>query len=154
VPTSALTVVAVFHPDYPQPILLYTDCLELSAQQMYEAYCSRWGIELIPQTAKTLQGLGREFVHTKTSCERLPVLALVSATLLNAVSAVCAPLPAGYWDRAPQATPGRLAKHFLKVNIPVPAQLSKKNSSTTQLTAGYAARLQTPAQIHASVALH
>lgn len=113
---------------------------------MYDAYFARWSIELIPQTAKTVQGLGREFVHAETSCARLPVLALVSATLLNAVAAGCAPLPTGFWDRTPQATPGRLAKHFLKVSIPVPPQLSKKNSATAHLPVGYAARRLPPTQ--------
>lgn len=143
---TPLTVVTVTHPDYTRPLLLYTDCVDLSAQQMYDAYFARWSIELIPQTAKTVQGLGREFVHAETSCARLPVLALVSATLLNAVAAGCAPLPTGFWDRTPHATPGRLAKHFLKVSIPVPPQLSKKNSATAHLPVGYAARRLPPTQ--------
>ncbi|MBV7336964.1 hypothetical protein KFU94_53805 [Chloroflexi bacterium TSY] len=53
-------------------------------------------------------GLHRQFVHADEACFRLPELGLLAGNLLSHLAASLPPIPTGYWDREPQATPGRL----------------------------------------------
>jgi len=49
-----LQVVAIYHPDFDDPLLLGTPVLELTAQSLLAIYPERWPIEGIPQTGKYL----------------------------------------------------------------------------------------------------
>ncbi|MBV7328990.1 hypothetical protein KFU94_55535 [Chloroflexi bacterium TSY] len=55
-------------------------------------------------------GLHRQFVHADEACFRLPELGLLAGNLLSHLAASLPPIPTGYWDREPQATPGRLRR--------------------------------------------
>jgi len=88
-------------------------------------------------------GLHRQFVFADESCFRLPELSLIAGVLLTYLAAVLPPIPSGFWDRSPAATPGRLRRLLqqadfstLPVNDP---QLRKKNSMTFHLPKGIAA---------------
>ena len=130
---TPLNIIVLYDPAYKTPALYVTDVLSLQAADIYAIYPCRWPIELIPQTGKTLLGGGTEFVHSSTSSARLPFLVMVMAVVLNVSAACIPPLPTGYWDRKPTVTPGRLAKHLMKVGLPPPSHLSKKNSPTSHL---------------------
>lgn len=130
---TPLNLIVIYDPAYQTPAIYVTDVLTLQPADIYTMYPCRWPIELIPQTGKTLLGGGTTFVHSQTSSARLPCLLMMMAVLLNVGAACLPPLPTGYWDRKPTGTPGRLAKHLMKVGMPPPSQLSKKNSKTSHL---------------------
>ncbi|MEZ4708554.1 MAG: hypothetical protein R3A44_15200 [Caldilineaceae bacterium] len=60
--------------------------------------------------AKQMIGLHRQFVFAEDSCFRLPELALLAGNVLTHCAALLPPVPSGFWDRAPKATPGRLRR--------------------------------------------
>ncbi|MEZ4711273.1 MAG: hypothetical protein R3A44_29010 [Caldilineaceae bacterium] len=70
-----------------------------------------------PLAAKQMIGLHRQFVFAEDSCFRLPELALWLAMCLPTVLRSC-PVPSGFWDRAPKATPGRLRRLLSRAIFP------------------------------------
>jgi len=136
-----LQVVAIYHPDFDDPLLLGTPVLELTAESLLAIYPERWPIEGIPQTGKYLLsgGGGRHYVHHSTAITRLPALTMIFGSLLKYLAAISPPIRSGFWDRIVKPTYGRLVKHLKKVGLPLSSQLSKKASVTAHLPLGYEA---------------
>jgi len=126
-------------PLYQKPLLLATD-LALSAELIYLIYHDRWAVEQPPLAAKQMLGCQRQFVFAPEACYRLPELALLVGNMLTYLAACLPPLPSGFWDRTPKATPGRLRRLLASANFPnladfVP-ELRKKNSVSDHLPNG------------------
>jgi hypothetical protein len=136
-----LQVVAIHHPDFPDPVLLGTPVLALTAESLLAIYPERWPIEGIPQTGKYLLsgGGGRHYIHHSTAIQRLPALTMIFGSLFKYLAAISPPIRSGFWDRIVKPTYGRLLKHLKKVGLPISSQLSKKASSTAHLPLGYEA---------------
>ena len=137
-PTFAIYV---FHdPLYKQPLVLATNLTKIKAETAYHIYRDRWPVEQPPLAAKQMIGLHRQFVFAAESCFRLPELSLVAGAILTYTAAVLPPIPSGFWDRTPAATPGRLRRILMQADFPtlllVDPQLRKKNSVTTHLPKG------------------
>jgi len=136
-PTFAIHVFA--DPLYDKPLLLATD-LMLNAELIYQIYRERWPVEHPPLAAKQMVGLHRQFVFAPQSCFRLPELALLAGNILTHTAAILPPMPSGFWDRTPQATPGRLRRVLAHAVFPNLAdfdpQLRKKNSLSDHLPKG------------------
>ena len=87
----------------------------------------------------------RQFVHAPESVQRLTELALLAGSILSFLAATFPPLPSGFWDQHPKATPGRfrrmlIGKPFPK-DAPLSGQLREKHSVTDHLPKGFLARL-------------
>jgi hypothetical protein len=138
---QALKVVAIYHPDYENPLLLGTPLLALTPKSLMEIYPERWPIEGIPQTGKYLLsgGGGRHYVHHPNAMVRLPALSMIFGSLFKYIAAISPPIRSGFWDRVVKPTYGRLLKHLKKVGLPLSGQLSKKASVTAHLPVGYEA---------------
>ena len=131
----------LFHdPLYKQPLLLATNLNHVQPETVFHIYRDRWTVEQPPLAAKQMVGLHRHFVSAPDSCFRLPELSLVAGSLLTYLAAVLPPVPSGFWDRAPQPTPGRLRRLLAQENFQSLAvetgQLRKKNSVTAHLPKG------------------
>ena len=85
-------------------------------------------------------GLHRQFVFADEARFRLPELALLVGNILAHTAASLPPLPAGFWDRSPQATPGRLRRVLARAIFPTltdfDPELRKKNSVSDHLPKG------------------
>ena len=130
-----------FDPLYTKPLILATD-LALQPETLMAIYLDRWPVEHPPLAAKQMVGLHRQFVFAPEACFRLPELALLAGTILAYVAAVSPPIPTGFWDRQPQATPGRLRRLLGQVDFPnmteFDPEVRKKNSVTGHLPKGVA----------------
>jgi hypothetical protein len=136
-----LKVMAIYDPDYDQPLLVGTPLLALTPQAAYKIYVSRWPVEGLPQAGKYILsgGTGTHYVHHPTAMQRLPMLSLIFGSLLKYVAATLPPFRTGFWDRVVKPTYGRLLRHLKKVGIPLSSQLFKKESVTAHLPVGYEA---------------
>jgi hypothetical protein len=136
-----LKVVAIYHPDYDDPLLLGTPLTQLEPESLADIYPERWPIEGIPQTGKYLLsgGGGRHYVHHQQAVTRLPALTMIFGALFKYLAATAPPIRTGFWDRAAKPTYGRLTRHLKKVGLPLSSQLSKKASVTAHLPLGYEA---------------
>ena len=134
-----LQVIAIYDPDYDDPLLVGTPMLSLQPDAARQIYLSRWPIEGLPQTGKYILsgGTGTHYVHHPTAMERLPILSLLFGSLLKYVAATLPPFRTGFWDRVAKPTYGRLLRHLKKVGIPLSSQLFKKESVTAHLPVGY-----------------
>lgn len=138
---AATFVIHVFHdPCYQQPLVLATNLTDCQPQTAYHIYRDRWTVEQAPLAAKQMVGLHRQFVFAPEACFRLPELSLIAGAILAYSAAVAPPIPSGFWDRTPAATPGRLRRLLrtvdfssLPLNNP---QLRKKNSVSSHLPKG------------------
>ena len=85
-------------------------------------------------------GLHRQFVFAPEACYRLPELALLAGSILTHVAAVLPPVPSGFWDRKPKATPGRLRRLLAEADFPnfdaFDPQLRKRSVVTAHLHKG------------------
>ena len=137
-------VYAIYDPNFEEPWLLATP-VELQASSVRAIYRDRWPVEQIPLSAKQMVGAHRQFVHADESIQRLPELALLAGSILSFLAATVPAIPAGFWDRKPKRTPGRLRRTLMGKPFPkdyqFPGQLRKKNSVTAHLPKGNAARL-------------
>lgn len=126
-------------PRYKKPLILATD-LKLDPESIFCIYRDRWTVEQPPLAAKQMIGLHRQFVFAPETCFRLPELALLAGSILSYTAAVLPPIPTGFWDRKPQATPGRLRRLLGQAVFPnlveLHPQLRKKNSVTDHLPKG------------------
>ena len=137
------TIYVYRDPLYPKPWVLATD-LALSAETVYLVYRDRWsrpgGTRHPPLAAKQMIGLHRQFVFAAEARFRLPELALLVGNILAHTAACLPPLPAGFWDRSPQATPGRLrrvlARAIFSALTAFDPELRKKNSVSDHLPKG------------------
>lgn len=138
---TALKVIAIYHPQYDDPLLLGTPLLALEPQAASKVYVTRWPVEGLPQTGKYILsgGGGTHYVHHPIAMQRLPILTLTFGSLLKYVAATLPPFRTGFWDRAAKPTYGRLLRHLKKVGIGLSEQLFKKASSTDHLPIGYEA---------------
>lgn len=145
---ASFRIVAIFDPRYKEPLLVATN-LTVSAEALWRLYRDRWAVEQLPLAAKPMLGCERSFVSGKESRFRLPELALLAGNLLSYVAATTAPVATGFWDRAANATCGRLRRTLAKAHFAEFAcageQLRKKNSVTAHLVTGAAGRRQTRA---------
>jgi len=127
-------------PDYEDPLILATDIQFRMVQTPYLLYNDRWTAEHPPLAAKQMIGLHRHFVFAPESCFRLPELAFIVGSILTLVSASNDPIPSGFWDRKPKATPGRLRNALRAADFPTFAQfdpqIRKKNSVFHHLPKG------------------
>jgi len=142
------TIVVIFHPSFPQPMLLImTTPLTLTAQQAHAFYMDRWGVEQPPLAAKQMLGAHRQFVFADEARQRLPELSLLAGSILSYVAACETAIPTGFWDRAPKPTPGRLRRALTKVHFPadfpLPERLREKHSRTDHLPKGIMAHRRT-----------
>ena len=126
-------------PHYTKPLILATD-LALKPATVFAIYLDRWPVEQPPLAAKQMVGLHRQFVFASEACFRLPELAFLAGAILAYVATVSPPLPTGFWDRKPQATPGRLRRLLAQMHFPnmtdFDPQLRKKNSVSIHLPKG------------------
>jgi hypothetical protein len=136
-PTFAIHV--LYDPLYKKPLVLATD-VALAAELIYLIYRERWPVEHPPLAAKQMIGLHRQFVSAPESRFRLPELALLAGNLLTHVAAILPPVPSGFWDRLPKATPGRLRRLLARAIFPnlteIQAEFRKKNSVFDHLPKG------------------
>jgi hypothetical protein len=133
------TIHVFYDPLYQKPLLLATD-LGLNAELIYLIYRDRWPVEHPPLAAKQMLGCHRQFVFAPEACFRLPELALLVGNMLTYLAAILPPSPAGFWDRTPKATPGRLRRLLARANFPNLAdfepELRKKNAVSDHLPKG------------------
>jgi hypothetical protein len=133
------TCLVLFDPRYQEPLVLVTN-LTASGAVLYALYRDRWPIEQWPLAAKQIVGAARQFVFAPESRQRLPELALLAGAILSYGAATAPALPTGFWDRKPQATPGRLRRVLARVHFSelghLPASFRKKASPTGHLRTG------------------
>jgi hypothetical protein len=138
--THTFSLYAFVDPLYTKPLILATDESDLMPKTVFQIYLDRWPVEQPPLAAKQMIGFHRQFVSAPEACFRLPELALLVGSMLSYVAAVSPPIPTGFWDRKPQATPGRLRRLLAKVDFPnisdFDPQLRIKASVTHHLPKG------------------
>jgi hypothetical protein len=144
-PNNPTFDVYAFHdPLFKQPWLLATPLL-LQPASVRAIYTDRWPVEQLPLSAKQMVGAHRQFVHHPETIQRLPELALLAGSLLSFLAATLPAIPAGFWDKHPKPTPGRLRRTLLgqpfPKDCPLPSQFRQKQSATDHLLKGYSARL-------------
>lgn len=134
-----LKIMAIYDPDYDDPLLVGTPLLSLQPEAARQIYIARWPVEGLPQTGKYILsgGTGTHYVHHPMAMKRLPILSLIFGSLLKYVAATLPPFRTGFWDRTVKPTYGRLLRHLKKVGIPLSSQLFKKESVTVHLPIGY-----------------
>lgn len=136
---AGFNIIALHDPRYPKPLLLATS-LKLDGPTLKALYADRWPVEQLPLSAKQMLGAARQFVHADESVQRLPELSILAGAILTYVAAKLPPLPTGFWDRAPKATPGRLRRLLFgqpfPANLPLPARIRRKCSLTDHLPKG------------------
>lgn len=134
-----LKIIAIYDPDYDEPLLVGTPLITLHPKAARQIYIARWPVEGLPQTGKYILsgGTGTHYVHHPMAMERLPILSLIFGSLLKYVAATLPSFRTGFWDRVVKPTYGRLLRHLKKVGIPLSSQLFKKESVTAHLPVGY-----------------
>ncbi|HXW00205.1 MAG TPA: hypothetical protein VEC93_17430 [Anaerolineae bacterium] len=133
-------------PWYRDPLVLGAT-VRLRPLTSFALYQDRWPVEQVPLAAKHMIGAHRQFVFAYQSIQRWPELALIVGSILTYLAAALPPIPTGFWDKQPKATPGRLRRLLARVNFPkdypfVP-QLRKKEAVTDHLPKGVAAYRRT-----------
>jgi hypothetical protein len=151
-PAAATFSLYVFHdPLYKHPLVLATNLVNVQPQTVFHLYRDRWPVEQPPLAAKQMIGLHRQFVFAVASCFRLPELSLLAGAVLTYLAAVLPPVPAGFWDRSPKPTPGRLRRLLAQADFPTlldeELQLRKKNSVTAHLPKGIDAHRRRPCAV-------
>lgn len=150
-PQTPFAVLAVHDPRYPAPLLLATDG-DLTAAWQRDLYGDRWAIEQLPLCAKQMLGAQRQWVFGEETRYRLPELAVLAGAVLSYAAASGEAIPTGFWDRSPQATPGRLRRVLSQAEIPqsfeFPDQLRKKRSVTDHLPKGILGHRRSAAASH------
>jgi hypothetical protein len=133
------TCLVFFDPRYQEPLVLVTN-LPLTGEVAYALYRDRWPIEQWPLSAKQMLGAARQFVFAPDSRQRLPELALLAGTIVSYVAATEPARATGFWDRAPQRTPGRLRRVLRQGDyshlLGLPPSFRKKASPTAHLPKG------------------
>jgi len=74
-------------------------------------------VEGLPLWAKQMLGAARQLVFAPESRQRLPEVVLLAGSILAYTAATLPALPTGFWDRTPQATPGRLRRLLARVHF-------------------------------------
>lgn len=129
-------------PLYDTPLVLATT-LRLRSKTAFALYQDRWPVEQVPLAAKQMVGAHRQFVFAAQSCLRWPALALIVGGILTYLAAALPPIPTGFWDKQPKATPGRLRRLLNRADFPKDypflPQLRKKRVVNDHLPKGVAA---------------
>jgi hypothetical protein len=135
-------------PLYDTPLILATT-LRLRPATSFALYQDRWPVEQVPLAAKHMVGAHRQFVFAPQSCQRWPELALIVGSILTYLAAALPPIPTGFWDKQPKATPGRLRRLLTRADFPkdypFSPQLRKKRVVNDHLPKGVAAHRRTKA---------
>jgi len=143
---DTFTIYVFEDPLYQTPLLLATT-LRLQPVTSFGLYQDRWPVEQVPLAAKHMIGAHRQFVFAHQSCQRWPELALLVGGILTYLAAALPPIPTGFWDKQPKATPGRLRRLLVRVDFPKDypfgPQLRKKRAVTDHLPKGVAAHRRT-----------
>jgi hypothetical protein len=138
--SPTFTVVAIHDPRHREPLLLATS-LPLSPRTVRDCYRDRWPVEQLPLAAKQMLGAARQFVHAPETCQRLPELSLLAGAVLSYAAATAPAIPTGFWDRHPQAPPGRLRRRLARTpfphDFPLPTRIREKASVTGHLRTGH-----------------
>jgi hypothetical protein len=133
-------IVAIHDPRWTEPLLLASP-LAVSARALRDLYLDRWPVEQVPLAAKQMLGAGRQFVSAPETCQRLPELALLAGAILTYAAATQPAVPAGFWDRRPRPTPGRLRRVLgpagFPSDFPFPARIREKAAVTAHLPKGF-----------------
>jgi hypothetical protein len=133
-------LVAFHDPRWREPLLLASP-LTIAPRALRDLYLDRWPVEQLPLVGKQLLGAARQFVSAPETCQRLPELALLAGAVLSYAAATQPPVPTGFWDRRPRATPGRLrrvlARAAFPTEFPLPARIRQKASVTDHLPTGF-----------------
>lgn len=140
-PNAQTYSIYVYHdPLYKSPLVLATGLSVKQLETPYLIYRDRWPVEHPPLAAKQMIGLHRLFVFASESCFRLPELGFLAGSILTHTAAMLPPLPTGYWDRTPKATPGRLRRLLARADFPnlalIDPQLREKASVSAHLPKG------------------
>jgi len=133
-------IVAIHDPRWTEPLLLASP-LALPARTLRDLYLDRWPVEQLPLAAKQMIGAARQFVSAPETCQRLPELALLAGSILTYAAATQPALPAGFWDRRPLPTPGRLRRVLAQLpfpqDFPLPPRIRRKAVVTDHLPTGF-----------------
>jgi hypothetical protein len=111
-PRTPIDVVRVDDPAYKRPLLIGTTAQELTTEEIRTASGHRWPVETNFYVAQGTCAMDMPRAWTALAVERRISLALLAGSLLQAIAAVCAPLPMGPWDRKPARSAGRLANYL------------------------------------------
>ena len=138
--SPTFSVYAIHDPRFRAPLLLAT-ALALPARTIRDCSVDRWPVEQLPLAAKQMLGAARQFVHAPETCQRLPALTLLAGAILSYTAATAPAIPTGFWDRRPQATPGRLRRCLARTpfpqDFPLPARIRAKAAITSHLRTGF-----------------
>jgi hypothetical protein len=139
----------------PAPVLIARTPLLLGATlrlrpvTSFSLYQDHWPVEQGPLAAKHMIGAHRQFVFVLQSCLRWPELALIAGGILTYLAAALPPVPTGFWDKQPKATPGRLRRLLAQADFPKDypflPQLRKKRVVTDHLPKDVAAHRRSKA---------
>jgi hypothetical protein len=133
--------IVIHDPRYPEPLLLLTN-LAINGAVAVALYQDRWPIEQVPLSGKQMLGAHRQYVFADESRQRLPEIALLAGSILSYGAATSPAVATGFWDRRPQATPGRLRRVLARAPLSevawLPGRLRKKASRTAHLPKGVA----------------
>jgi hypothetical protein len=137
-------------PLYRDPLVLGVT-VRLQPLTSFSLYQDRWPVEQVPLAAKHMIGAHRQFVFADQCIQRWPELALIVGTILTYLAAALPPIPTGFWDKQPKATPGRLRRLLASVDFPkdypFAPQLRKKEAVTDHLPKGVLAHRRTKALV-------
>lgn len=126
-------------PAYSKPLLLGYN-FEAKPETIFSLYLDRWPVEQIALAAKQMMGLGRQFVFSWVTVQRLPELSMLAGNILTYLAAVLPPLSTGFWDRKPKRTPGRLRRALNRDGFPKEyefnGRIREKKSVTGHLSKG------------------
>lgn len=111
-PQTIIDVVRIDDPAYNRPFLLGTNARELTTAEIRQGYGHRWPVETNFYVAEETTAMEKPRAWTEQALTRRIGLALLSGSLLKAISAVCHPLRMGPWDRQAKPSGGRLANHL------------------------------------------
>ena len=118
-PDAQTYSIYVYHdPFYEKPMVLATGLKVKKPETPYLIYRDRWPVEHPPLAAKQMIGLHRLFVSAREAVFRLPELGFLAGSILTHVAAMLPPVPTGFWDRTPKATPGRLRRVLARADFP------------------------------------
>lgn len=139
-------------PRFTTPWGLLTD-LEKNAETVFLLYRSRWKIEQLPQAGKQLRGGHRWFVHAAESRYRLPELCLFAASVALYLSATCAAVSTGFWNRNPRATAGRYRRVLSRACLPE-MELIRDEFSRLPCCDGEVSKMRSRVRVKESVFSH
>ena len=124
-----LDVARVDDPTYPnKPLIIGTTARELKTEEMKVGYRHRWPVETNFFVAQDTTAMEMPRAWTEQALERRIGLALLTGSLLKAISAACPPIAIGPWDRKAQASAGRLA-NYLDIHLSIFKGLALKGIS-------------------------